>query len=295
MVLISALLLTWCRQTPENSADSKLYVSIDGENLQGIKEVVQKKNVDLENMDIKARGVEKRALEAAISADAMDVEMLQMLVDAGAEVNIKDDNYLCEIILNADIPYSRNVEESLKILLKKGADPNRKDVDGYTAVDRWICKNGIDILWGTVTSTQNVWKMVECFQKYGGKITKDTLHLYLKNGGYVLGKELIHHLEKEGKETGLPEDLTYAINGDNEKLLTYLKKKNPSGKQVLLQASAHCNVEVWKKLKEKGCNLAIKGPDKRTLLHIAASYNDADVVKFLAKKEDLKKKTEEQM
>ena len=111
VVLISALLLTGCRQTPENSADSKLYVSINGENLQGIKEVVQKKNVDLENMDIKARGVEKRALEAAISADAMDVEMLQMLVDAGAEVNIKDDNYLCEIILNADIPYSRNLSE----------------------------------------------------------------------------------------------------------------------------------------------------------------------------------------
>lgn len=62
VVLISALLLTGCRQTPENSADSKLYVSINGENLQGIKEVVQKKNVDLENMDIKARGVEKRAL-----------------------------------------------------------------------------------------------------------------------------------------------------------------------------------------------------------------------------------------
>lgn len=60
VVLISALLLTGCRQTPENSADSKLYVSINGENLQGIKEVVQKKNVDLENMDIKARGVEKR-------------------------------------------------------------------------------------------------------------------------------------------------------------------------------------------------------------------------------------------
>ena len=59
---------------------------------------------------------------------------------------------------------------------------------------------------------------------------------------------------------------------------------------MLLQAVAHCNVDVWKKLKEKGCDLAIKGPDKRTLLHIAASYNDADVVKFLAKKEDLKKK-----
>lgn len=43
VVLISALLLTGCRQTPENSADSKLYVSINGENLQGIKEVVQKK------------------------------------------------------------------------------------------------------------------------------------------------------------------------------------------------------------------------------------------------------------
>lgn len=295
VVLISALLLTGCRQTPENSADSKLYVSINGENLQGIKEVAQKKNVDLENMDIKARGVEKRALEAAIFADAMDVEMLQMLVDAGAEVNIKDDNYLCEIILNADIPYSRNVEESLKILLKKGADPNRKDVDGYTAVDRWICKNGIDMLWGTVTSTQNVWKMVEYFQKYGGEITKDTLRFYLKNGGYVLGKELIHRLEKEGKETGLPEDLLYTINGDNQKLLSYLEKNDPSSKQVLLQAVAHCNVDVWKKLKEKGCDLAIKGPDKRTLLHIAASYNDADIVKFLAKKEDLKKKTEEQM
>lgn len=106
---------------------------------------------------------------------------------------------------------------------------------------------------------------------------------------------MIHRLEKEGKETGLPEDLLYAINGDNQKLLSYLEKNDPSSKQVLLQAVAHCNVDVWKKLKEKGCDLVIKGPDKRTLLHIAASYNDADVVKFLAKKEDLKKKTEEQM
>ena len=182
----------------------------------------------------------------------------------------------------------------MKILLKKGADPNRKDVDGYTAVDRWICKNGIDMLWGTVTSTQNIWKMVEYFQKYGGEITKDTLRFYLKNGGYVLGKELIHRLEKDGKETGLPEDLLYAINGDNQKLLSYLEKNDPSSKQVLLQAAAHCNVDVWKKLKEKGCDLAIKGPDKRTLLHIAASYNDADVVKGRFEKEnrraDVKKK-----
>ena len=117
------------------------------------------------------------------------------------------------------------------------------------------------------------------------------------NAGYQPVSFLVQHkdLEKEGKETGLPEDLLYTINGDNQKLLSYLEKNDPSSKQVLLQAVAHCNVDVWKKLKEKGCDLAIKGPDKRTLLHIAASYNDADIVKFLAKKEDLKKKTEEQM
>ena len=34
----------------------------------------------------------------------------------------------------------------------------------------------------------------------------------------------------------------------DSELLSYLEKNDPSSKQVLLQAVAHCNVDVWKKL-----------------------------------------------
>lgn len=150
---------------------------------------------------------------------------------------------------------------------------------------------GIELRSANVTMVKDVWKMVDLFQKYDGEITANTLRLYLKNGGYVCGEELLKRLKENG--TGAFEDLEYAINGENEKLLAYMEKNKPSSKQVILQAAAHCNVDVLKKMKEQGCDLGIKGANRMTLLHIAASYNDADVVRFLAKEGGLEKKTED--
>lgn len=293
-VMVPALLLTGCMRTSMNSLEWKLRESITTSNLQGVKEATRDKKLDLENMKVKieVRGEDdKRALAQAISEKPLDVEMIQTLVDAGAKVNSKTGNYLCDIIRGAECPYSDRVEKVLKILLENGADPNQKDEKGYTAIDRWICESGIELRSANVTMVKDVWKMVDLFQKYGGEITANTLRLYLKNGGYVCGEELLKRLKENG--TGAFEDLEYAINGENEKLLTYLEKNKPSSKQVILQAAAHCNVDVLKKMKEQGCDLGIKGSNRMTLLHIAASYNDADVVRFLAKEGGLEKKTED--
>lgn len=289
-----ALLLTGCRKTCWKSEDLKLWESIETSNLQGVKEVVKDKKIDLENIKVKngIRGDDKRALAQAISEDPLDVEMMQTLVNAGAKVNSKNGSYLCDIIQGAEIPYSDRVEKVLKILLDNGANPNRKDEDGYTAIDRWMCEYGIVGRSANVTMVKNVWKMVDIFQKYGGEITANTLRLYLNNGGYVCSEELLKRMGENVEKTGVYEDLEYAINGENKKLLDYLEKNKPSSNEVILQAAAHCNVDVLKKMKELGCNLRIKGADNMTLLHIAASNNDADVVRFLAKDGGIEKKTE---
>ena len=77
-------------------------------------------------------------------------------IDAGTKVNSKTGNYLCDIIRGAESPYSDRVEKVLKILLENGADPNRKDEKGYTAIDRWLCESGIELRSANVTMVKDV-------------------------------------------------------------------------------------------------------------------------------------------
>lgn len=116
IIVVMALLLTGCRKTCWKSEDLKLWESIETSNLQGVKEVVKDKKIDLENIKVKngIRGDDKRALAQAISEDPLDVEMMQTLVNAGAKVNSKNGSYLCDIIQGAEIPYSDRVEKVLK-------------------------------------------------------------------------------------------------------------------------------------------------------------------------------------
>ena len=158
-VMVPALLLTGCMRTAMNSPEWKLRESIETSNLQGMKEAPRDKKLDLENMKVKieVRGEDdKRALAQVISEDPLDVEMIQTLVDAGTKVNSKTGNYLCDIIRGAESPYSDRVEKVLKILLENGADPNRKDEKGYTAIDRWLCESGIELRSANVTMVKDV-------------------------------------------------------------------------------------------------------------------------------------------
>lgn len=78
--------------------------------------------------------------------------------------------------------------------------------------------------------------------------------------------------------------MEYAVCGNNQALLEYLKRDKISDKKsVLLQAAAHCNVEVLKELKRQGCDFSIKDEGRKNLLHIAVKYNHAEVVSYLLK------------
>lgn len=279
--LIFILSLTGCQWKESKDRDFKIYAAMTSNNTQGIKELLETEDLDLENLPFKMFtsfcDKDRRALAIVMDSNLVRKETVKLLVDAGADVNSKGDHG--ETYLNHALWSAPGV---LEVLLESGADPTVKDGDGYTAMDEWICEaenqfslNGRDV-------NTYMWERVDLLSKYGGDITPATLKLYLKNDGLLFGKQLIEKLRENGEKIGIKRDLEYAVCGEDEELLKYLDTHKVSNeKMVLRQAAAHCNIEVLRKLKEQGCDFTVRGKDKETLAHIAARYNSSEVLSYV--------------
>lgn len=278
--ILCILFLCACQSKEERDAGARLFYAIDSGDVQGVRETLESCEIDLEKLPVREdsnfRMGDRRALAFAIDKAYGNSKIVQMLIDAGADVNSKNDGeftYLEGIMYGAS---ERVYKEICEMLVRAGAGVSGKKA----AIDLWFATSVMDEF-GERTRG-DVWGMAELMEEYGEGITPDTLKMYLEYGGCEFAGELIEHLEKSGQETGVGKDLEYAIFGENEKLLKYLAKGKVSDKKkVLWQAAARCNVEVLKALKEQGCDFGEKAENDISLLHAASKYNSREVVSYL--------------
>lgn len=280
IILIFVFLLTGCHSKEEKMIGLRMYNAISEGNVQGVKEILEQEDVNLEKLPITVstglRKRDRRALGFAMDGGISDKEVLKLLVENGVDLNSKNDTGTT--FLNMVAEYEDR--ELFEFFLRSGADPTIKDQEGYTGVDAWVCSyRGMGK--NMEEKEEDMCKMLELLSEYGGEMTPHTLQLYLENDGYLFGERMIQVLRNNRKKLKLKEDLQYAVCGENDKLLKYLENHEVSDKEkVLCQAAAHCNVEVLKRLKEKGCDFAVEDYNGYNLAHIAAQYNVVSVLKY---------------
>lgn len=279
--LIIIFTLTGCTNFSDKEAGWNLYDAIINGNLQAVKDILKDKEVDLEKLPVEEVTDlcenESRALGYALDETndlPMRVEIVRYLIEKGADIESKGDNGITYV----SYVTGGNMDK-LSLLLEAGADPNVKDDNGYSAMEHSVSK---------MNDRPYKWKEIELLMQYGGKITDKTLQVYMENSGYLFGKRIVEHLRSKGAETGLKKDIEYAVCGESEKLLDYIKHNKISDKDAVIKyAAANCNVETIRQLRKSGCSLDVEEDTCdgwMNLLSIVARYNkDEKVVEYLLK------------
>ena len=276
---LSLFFITGCGNKEDKRAGLELYFAIDSGNLQGVKDVLKDNEIDLEKLPYKdftnLCQKESRALGYALDNDSpKSVEIAKYLIDAGSDIESRGDDGVTYVsyVTGGEI-------DKLKVLLEAGAAPAMKDDNGYSAIEHLVSR---------MSDRPNEWEEVELLMDYGSEITGKTLKVYIENYGYLFGKKMVELLQEQGKKTGLKKDVEYAVCGESEKLLEYLKDHKVTDKDVVVRyAAANCNVQTLQQLKKAGCDLA-KEEDTNigwvNPLYISSQYNDdGKVVEYLLK------------
>ncbi len=277
---MALLFLSGCGNKEEKRAGLELYFAIDSGNLQGVKDVLKDSEINLEKLPYKEftnfREEESRALGYALDSDSpKSAEIAKCLIDAGADVESKGDEGITYVGYESSV--TDGEADKLKLLLEAGADPTVEDDNGYSAIEHSVSK---------MDDRLYEWKEIELLMDYGAQLTDKALEVHIDNHGYLFGKKMVEDIKGRGKKTGLKKDVEYALCGESEKLLEYLKHHKVSDKDVVLRyAAANCNVQALQQLKKAGCNLA-KEEDTNigwiNPLYIASRYNeDEKVVEYL--------------
>ena len=135
MALAVALCLCGCQSESEKEDGKKLFMAITTNNVQGVREALRNPHINLEKLPVKEfsnfrQWKEKRALAFAIDNNTANAEIVEMLIDAGADVNSRGDDGSTYLMNCSD--------EMEEILLKAGADVNAKNNAGETVVDVFL-------------------------------------------------------------------------------------------------------------------------------------------------------------
>lgn len=259
-------------------ADYKLQFAIRDGNVRGIEEVLENYDINLEKLS-KAHWTEfskrdRTALGYALS-EHENIKIIQMLIENGAKLNdntSEEHSYLTYAMGNDDY-------ELAKLLLESGADACWKDKDGKSVLDILMSSPSDEM---SEVDGKGKWEMAELLIEHGANVTSETLRCCLEAEDYVCGERIIRFLREKKEKSGVEKDLEYAITGESEKLVEYLKKNKVSdGVLVLRYAAANCTTDVLKILKGKGCNFNVEDSNAQTILHIAAKYNKNNVLGFL--------------
>ena len=212
-----------------------------------------------------------------------ELVIIQSLVqDGGVDVNAKDENERTALHYAAKVGHL----ETLKYLVKKGAEVNARDMKRKTAL-HYAAQGG---------HLESFKYLVE---EKGAKVNaqdimrKTALH-YAAQGGHL---ELLKYLVEEKKvevdtqnkkgETGLH----YAAQGGHLETLKYLVGKgvevnalNTKRKTALHYAAEEGQLKTLKYLVEKGAEVNALDTKRKTALHYAAEEGQLKTLKYLAEK-----------
>lgn len=124
--LFLLIVLTGCSDPTEKYGDSLLYAVLTGD-LNRTKELIDK-GVDINYQN---RSLKNSVLHACLSNETENIQILEFLLEKGANVNVQNFNGSTPLIFAV----VNNHVASIKLLLEKGADVTIKDRYGSTVLD----------------------------------------------------------------------------------------------------------------------------------------------------------------
>jgi ankyrin repeat protein len=195
------------------------------------------------------------------AANYGDVEMVELLISRGAELDVEDPDYSTPLYLAAEQGHPKVV----KFLISKGAEVNVKSNKwGYTPLHR--------AAWGPVTMIKYLG---------GGTVSEADLNEnYLEIVGMLLEKGAKVNARDNGGKTPLDQAIK---NGEKE--IVVLLRKHGGGHGTIDGAAYGGDIEAVKGFLANGVEVNVKGGSiMGTPLHYAAQGGHLDIVELLLAK-----------
>lgn len=272
IILLYLFLFTGCTDE-KNQFEMKLYIAITSNNLEAVREVLDEDvAIDYENLSFSEptpfRNSDSRALALALSC--ADEVVVKELLNSGKVTTYTKDSYtyLDEALGNGSL-------ELVELLLKHGSDVNAGEVP---AIDRFMT-------FVNPKTKQSVEK-VKRLLYHGAEINEQTIVASLQNEWrYLYSPKIVAYADDQAIDYDLAVGLKEAIRGNDEELQELIQKeKIKEKKEVLLFASATCDVATLCMMDRKGYSFDITDEYGLSPLHIAALCNGEEVVNYLLEK-----------
>jgi len=198
---------------------------------------------------------DKEGWTAVICAAAnSDYKSAELLIKAGAEVNVKDNLGWTPLMYAADV--AKGVE-MISLLLDNGADQNIRNNDGDTPLIKAVSGN------------------------YNPTSRLATIRLLVEKGADI------HATDPSGRSV-----LIRAVVNGNAEIVSYLLNKgtklesvDQEGKTPLMWASTKGNLEIVKLLLAKGADITKTSKEGKTALNYAMANGHKEITTILTEKQ----------
>lgn len=299
--IIIILVCTGCSGTKMLSNENRnittnenhqLFESLVNCNTQGIYDSLEKKP-DLENLEETEETMfgrsDKRALGLALDNCTEDIEVIEKIINDGADVNSIGENGATYL---QKMAYEGN-KKICKILISAGAKVNRKGKGDYdcNALEYKLLSDNADLEYegNAITETDSDYMdMIDWLIEEGSEVDNNTLVCALKSSNKLTAAPIVlNALNKKGIDTNVSKSLEYAITGDTKAESSCVKNgkyKKTEKADILFFTVAFGDAAALNVLEDNGFDINKKDDNGMTLLQIAAKYNeDTDVLKYLMK------------
>ena len=245
-----------------------------------------------------------------------DLKTLQMLIEKGADVNVKDDDGMTPLSIAVWLAH----KEDVHFLLENGADVNAKDSDGRTPlthatanghaeITKFLIEKGADVnaedsggstplMYATGNGHSEIAKLL--IEKGADVNAKDARYSRtpLMHAAWFCNAEIVKLLieksaDVNAKTSSAWTPLMYAAMSDRTENVKLLIEKGADvnakdtyySATTLIQAAMYGRVNVVKLLLKNGADPNIKAPNGKTALGLAREKGHTDVVELLEQAE----------
>ena len=247
-------------------------------NLEYVKELVEEGQVDVNGLVPFGSFFPKKVSPLYLMQRfRSDMRFIDYLLKKGADPDVAfGDTTPLMCALGADKSYEAGYEPKLvESLLKYGADVNRKDKKKMTALDYALQHGFADA--------------VKMILEYKPKLTQKNLKMAYKSaherGGYAAVKWVFEAAKKEGLTYEDGPEIEAAILGDGEGMIKAIhEKEGEYAPETPYLGAAFCTSGAIAYFIDRGFDLEPEEDENKSLLWIAASEGNLDVVRYLVGK-----------